>query len=182
MRKYKLEIVYFHGFNSSPLTDKVAKLKAAFPDATIIAPNISSDPAQAWESIDNTLYGVHYRSPCAENVKTVLVGTSLGAFWASHFAKLWGYKCFLINPCYNPAEVLPQLGYKGSLSFPEFFWNKKHTYFISRNDEVVDFSLIDLTIRKGKLDNVHLYDHTDHRFNGPEFNDVIEEIRRYHEL
>lgn len=91
-------IVYLPGFNSSPASEKSSLLRQHFPQIIIPeyntwAPEISY--AQLEELIQPLL---------ATGV--LLTGSSLGGFWAYHFACRHQQPCLLINPCMHPEHSL----------------------------------------------------------------------------
>ena len=99
--------VYVHGFNSSPASNTLRLLRQVFPAATglvypcsgLFAPNLCSLKEQA-ESLCR-----------ADRSPLVLVGSSLGGFYASQLAALLHCPCALFNPVVFPAEALrPMLG------------------------------------------------------------------------
>jgi uncharacterized protein len=93
-------IIYIHGFKSSPLSEKATALKAAF-SGLIAADYDTLHPDTGFGQLDELI-----RPHLRENL--VLVGSSLGGFWAYHFACRYGLKCVLLNPCMHPETTLPQ--------------------------------------------------------------------------
>jgi uncharacterized protein len=93
-------IIYIHGFKSSPLSEKATALKAAFPEL-IAADYDTLHPDTGFRQLGELI-----RPHLHENL--VLVGSSLGGFWAHHFACRYGLKCVLLNPCMNPEITLRQ--------------------------------------------------------------------------
>ena len=90
-------IVYLHGFLSSPHSAKVAATRAYFEGgglASVSAPDLNVEPDAVLERIGRSLAGV--RAP------GVLIGSSLGGFFAAHMAARLSLPCILINPCLSP--------------------------------------------------------------------------------
>ncbi len=95
-------ILYIHGFLSSPLSSKAQELKKWLEQQgkadTFICPQLSANPTLAIEQliaiINNT------KEPL------ILVGSSLGGFYATYLSQKFNLKAVLINPAVNPDEVL----------------------------------------------------------------------------
>lgn len=96
-------LIYIHGFRSSPLSEKSKAFSEVFPGITLatydtLHPDIGF--AQLDEIISKALPG-----------KPILIGSSLGGFWAYQFAKRFALKCVLLNPCMRPEITLkPDIG------------------------------------------------------------------------
>lgn len=96
-------IAYVHGFNSSPESNTFGMLRKFFPDARaldypssgLFPENLARLQKQAREINDAS-------SPF------VLVGASLGGFYASQLSALLLCNCVLINPVVRPAQSLRQ--------------------------------------------------------------------------
>lgn len=96
-------VIYLHGFNSGSKSNTVALLKAAYEgQAEIVATDYDSyRPEQAAAYLSDVI-----SSYLGKNL--VLVGTSLGGFWAVHFATQLNLRCVAVNPCTQPTEALQQ--------------------------------------------------------------------------
>ncbi|MCQ2228226.1 MAG: hypothetical protein MJZ13_00590 [Bacteroidales bacterium] len=79
-------ILYMHGMASSHESFTAACIRKYMPDAEVLAPDLSIDPAIAFPQIDEIL---------KNNKVDVIVGHSLGGFMAQ---KCRGYKKVLVNP------------------------------------------------------------------------------------
>ena len=166
-------VFYFHGLNSNINSEKVQKLKQHFTKVYCFPIDIDYQLAyqELTTAIDNVLLDGMF-----EDIGVVFVGTSLGGFWAGHLANLYDCKAILINPVFDPKTALNNLGVDQELcnEYPDLKPKRKHHVFISVNDEVLTFPEECLT----KYQNVYKYTNSDHRFSGPEFNDVIALIER----
>ena len=69
------KIIYIHGFRSTGDSEKAKQLKAAFPNHTVVAPNLSASPKQAIQQLHNII--------SSDIQSTIVVGTSLGGFYAT---------------------------------------------------------------------------------------------------
>ena len=96
-------IIYLPGFNSGPQSEKSAQLRRHFPEL-VVAVYDSWNPDNGFWQIDTLI------RPLLKG-KPLLIGSSLGGFWAYQFAKKYGLKCVLLNPCMSPEISLrPSVG------------------------------------------------------------------------
>jgi predicted esterase YcpF (UPF0227 family) len=170
-------VIYFHGFGSSPATEKVSKMRAAGLNAYAFP--IDVDPRKSMpaliENINDLL--VDYVNHRIDIDQIIFVGTSLGAWYAERLARLYGVTAYLINPSYNPAESLGNYGVSENITdsyakFGTFKFVPTNKHYISTKDEVVDHIKF-----SRELDDVQTkYFSADHRFNGPEFDYLIQDI------
>lgn len=96
-------LLYLHGFNSSPLSEK-ATLTKQYVDAkqinvTMYCPQIASSPLAAIAQLEAILAS-------KPNAQWLLIGSSLGGFFATYLAEKYGYPAVLINPAVKPFELL----------------------------------------------------------------------------
>jgi hypothetical protein len=94
----KNSLIYLPGFNSGPQSEKSAQLKLQFPQLAVASYD-SWNPDNGYRQIDAL-----FRPDLDKNL--VLIGSSLGGFWAYQFAKKYGLKCVLLNPCMSPEITL----------------------------------------------------------------------------
>lgn len=168
-------VVYFHGYGSKPEGDKLDRL-SALKNTEAFAFPIDIDPDIAFKSLEDSIDSLlvdNYR----DEVKLIFVGTSLGAWYASKLANRYGCDAVLINPCYDPVNMLKKHGVDtekfkkyGAMGFL-----RKFKYFIAVHDEVIDFSTVKDDL---KGCNVTWDSHEAHRFNGKGFDNVCEYIAR----
>ncbi|MCQ4287286.1 alpha/beta fold hydrolase [Pseudomonas stutzeri] len=90
-------ILYMHGLNSSPLSQKASQLSVALQrigmSAWLRVPALHHHPRQAIAQLESAI---------AELGRPVLVGSSLGGYYATHLAERHGLKALLINPAVTP--------------------------------------------------------------------------------
>lgn len=117
--------VYIHGFNSSPDSFK-AKCFESFlaknhPEDQFIVPRLSDLPSSAMSSL-SALIKQH------SNKHIVLIGSSLGGFYATRLAQDYHVRAVLVNPAVNPQELLlDYLGInKNYHTGEEFEFTKEH--------------------------------------------------------
>ncbi len=101
-------IIYIHGFNSSPASHKSGQLRDRLRtlgrEAEFRCPPLSHRPAEAIATLE-----AEVRRAGAD--ATVLVGSSLGGFYATWFTETYGCRSVLVNPAITPQEGLR--GYLG---------------------------------------------------------------------
>ena len=96
-------LIYIHGFRSSPLSEKSRAFKKIFPDI-ILAAYDTLHPDFGFRQLDEIVRNALPSEP-------ILIGSSLGGFWAYQFAKKYSLRCVLLNPCMNPEVTLePDVG------------------------------------------------------------------------
>jgi len=92
-------IIYIHGFNSSGQSGKAQELADIFPDEKIIAPDLPWQPEKAKVFLEQ-LIDRHREE------QILLIGSSLGGFYAQYLGWRFGYPVVLINPALNPFPLL----------------------------------------------------------------------------
>ena len=99
-------LIYLHGFNSTPNSVKARQmtdyLAQELPDIQVCVPKLPNTPAASWQAIQETLADLGER-------KIGLVGSSMGGFWATKVAEVYGHKAVVINPAVHPHYLLQQL-------------------------------------------------------------------------
>ena len=99
-------ILYIHGFNSSPLSRKALQLDAVLQQLGLAdqlrVPALHHHPRQAIAQLEGAI---------AELGQPLLVGSSLGGYYATYLAERHGLKTLLINPAVGPHRLFD--GYLG---------------------------------------------------------------------
>ena len=99
-------LIYIHGFNSSPASFKARLLQAALaaraPATPFLAPALPYSPAAAAQLLDDLV---------AAHRAAILVGSSLGGYYATWLAERHNLRAVLVNPAVRPYELLE--GYVG---------------------------------------------------------------------
>jgi predicted esterase YcpF (UPF0227 family) len=98
-------IVYIHGFNSSPQSAKARlvgeDLGRRFPSVTYVVPALPARPgAAAMAVLDAAL-----DSLAGQGLTPVLLGSSLGGFYAAFLAERRGLRAVLVNPVVHPHKL-----------------------------------------------------------------------------
>ena len=88
------KIIYIHGFNSSAHSAKAQQLREYWqqlklPSDHLIIPNLPNDFTAAIKQLEVLV---------AENPHALLVGSSLGGFYATYLHHRYGNQALLINP------------------------------------------------------------------------------------
>jgi predicted esterase YcpF (UPF0227 family) len=98
-------IIYLHGFNSGGQSQKAAWLRAHLAPAVVFAP--SYEPHHAHDAARELRKFIHrLRRENPQDPKLMLIGSSLGGFWAQYLAAEFGASIVLINPSVRPYETL----------------------------------------------------------------------------
>lgn len=96
-------ILYLHGFNSSPASEKARELGVLLPRRVpgleLLVPDLGFDPARAMARAGALL---------AEHGSRVqgIIGSSLGGFYAAALSRRTGLPAVLINPAVYPYRLL----------------------------------------------------------------------------
>lgn len=107
MKNFKL--IVLHGYGSSSKSDKVVELGKIFD---VYAPDI---PVKYDEAL---AYLVKYCSDLKDgNSELIILGTSLGGYWANKIAEMLSIPVVLINPCCDPAKTINDLQNDSSFAF-----------------------------------------------------------------
>lgn len=97
-------LIYIHGFNSSPASFKAnllrQKLESLRRGAEFSAPALPHHPSAAIQVLE---------AEVAKHPGAVLVGSSLGGYYATWLAEKHALKVVLVNPAVRPYELLRSL-------------------------------------------------------------------------
>src|SRR5471032_996688 len=93
-------ILYIHGFNSAPASNKASQLIGVMDTLGLAdqlrVPALHHHPRQAIPQLEAAI---------AELGRPLLVGSSLGGYYATHLAQRHGLRAVLINPAVNPHQL-----------------------------------------------------------------------------
>ena len=95
-------IIYIHGFNSSPASEKARLFTdycARSNKYIVEAPELSHDPERAIAQLEALI------SDAGGNI-LILVGSSLGGYYATWLAEKHRCRAALVNPAVSPAKTL----------------------------------------------------------------------------
>ena len=100
-------ILYIHGFNSAPESKKATQLRSVMQqmglDDRLQVPALHHHPRQALMQLDAAI---------SELGSPLLVGSSLGGYYATYLAEQLGLKALLVNPAVSPHRMFD--GYLGT--------------------------------------------------------------------
>ncbi len=99
-----MKILYIHGFNGTPEGAKLEMLRRSFRQAEIIAPQHDSRAENVFQLLD----GIAREMELGDDV---ILGSSLGGFWANYFSQRYGLSAVLVNPSIKPSRSLARNGY-----------------------------------------------------------------------
>lgn len=94
-------ILYLHGYDSSSQGVKPQHLRKLYPDNRLLIPDLPLDPLACMTLSEDTLR-------TASN-DTIIIGASLGGFYAYYLAAKFKKDCLLINPVFDPATEAKKL-------------------------------------------------------------------------
>ena len=100
-------ILYIHGFNSAPASNKASQLTTVMGTLGLSdqlrVPALHHHPRQAILQLEQAI---------AQLGRPLLVGSSLGGYYATHLAERHGLKALLVNPAVSPHRMFD--GYLGT--------------------------------------------------------------------
>ncbi|UTO19643.1 esterase [Acinetobacter sp. Z1] len=100
-----MQIIYLHGFRSSPMSKKGQQLYqycAQFDDVDVHLPDLNQSPELVIAQISQLIESLTLQ-------QVVLVGSSLGGFYATYFVAKYGCAAVLINPAMQPWQLFEDL-------------------------------------------------------------------------
>jgi len=176
-------IIYLHGFNSSGNTANTELLKKdlAQYDIELVAPKDYA-PYSPRVAVDKISKLIEKYMDMGE--EPIIMGSSLGGYYARFVADIYGLKCILVNPSLNPKETLKgkigentnfvtgekYLLTERNLNILEANFNMKGSFsgegtlvLLNEGDEVIDHNI---AVKEFWSDGkVIVYPGGEHRFN-----------------
>jgi predicted esterase YcpF (UPF0227 family) len=186
-----MNIIYIHGFKSAGEGDKSNQLKTYFSKygqkVNIISPTLSANPKEAVNTLSSIIKGT--KGP------VIVVGTSLGGFYALYCAARFDVPAFVINPSLEPHKSLAKdIGthtrygsgepyefkkeYLDSLKFlfdaiqSSSITSSNLHFYISSDDERLTFDKLDQYFPYRKT--LKKFENAGHRFS--RFNEILPDI------
>ncbi len=122
MRRFNnRSILYLHGYDSSSQGTKPNILRTLCTENRLLIPDLPLDPQECMVLAEDTLR-------TASN-DTIIIGASLGGFYAYYLACKFKKDCLLINPVYQPAmEAKKMLEAEESLEKKKMILNAANMY------------------------------------------------------
>lgn len=157
-----MKYIYIHGFGTKgdPENPKVKAL-GTIGESFVLDYNSSDTADNIEQSLSDQIHKI-------EDVEMVLVGTSLGAYWAARMAMLFSSSFVAINPCIDPANSLakyPDVPEKTLYSYKTKFAENNFCsglILLDMGDELFDSSIA-LKLYKDRF-RVLTYEGGNHRF------------------
>jgi uncharacterized protein len=178
------KILYLHGFASCGEGNKSTELKKYFGEKNVLSPDLYPSPFDSISMIESLLQ--------SEDIG-LIIGSSLGGFYATYFAEKYKLKAVLLNPSTQPWKTLaPYVGWQKRFCDEEVFEfktiyleqlktleltpvNGKYLLLLQSEDEVLDYA------KAQSLYNTHkvIVEYGgNHRFeNIDEYTSMIEKFR-----
>ena len=98
-----INIMYIHGFNSSPQSMKAELTRDFFakncPEVNFVCPQIASSPNAAIRQLESMI-------ALDPNGTWLFIGSSLGGYFSTYFAEKYQALAALINPAVRPYQLL----------------------------------------------------------------------------
>lgn len=157
------KIVYLHGFASSNRSEKVSDLKKIFGE-TLIVPDLLSKPTVDIPNITNIIGAL---------TDPIIVGASLGGFYAEYFSRKYRLRSLLINPLLDIRLIEPYIGEHKYYYKPETFHFSRtdYNYLITMEKELKTYpQYADKTVLLAKNDTVIPPDITIEYYNNSNVN------------
>ncbi len=119
-------LIYLHGFLSSPQSHKAEQtaewLAAERPDIQYHCPFLQAYPGQARQQLEALIQQL-------AGQQILLMGSSLGGYWATYLAETYNLPAVLINPAVKPSMLLPEY-----LNKPLQNYHTSDTYVLTEFD------------------------------------------------
>ena len=154
------KILYLHGFASCGEGNKSSELKKYFAEVNVLSPDLSPSPLDTIEMIEGVLR--------SENID-LIIGSSLGGFYATYLAEKHQMRAVLLNPSTAPWKTLaPYVGWQKRFCDEEVFEFKSvyldqletlevlpkignYLVLLQSDDEVLDYTKAQSLYNKHKV-------------------------------
>ncbi|MYN14080.1 esterase [Pusillimonas sp. TS35] len=108
-------ILYLHGFRSSPQSSKATLLAQAMRERGLagqwLCPQLPASPAQAMALCERLIEQARDEHGMEPATDLVVIGSSLGGYYAGHLAEHWKCRAVLLNPViYAARDLATQVG------------------------------------------------------------------------
>lgn len=101
-----MQYIYLHGFLSGPTAFKATLIKNYLQDHQINdsfeAPDYPDLPLEAYNYLD-----AYFKAKQGQDF--LVIGSSMGGFFATLFHSIYNFKAVLLNPCVHPQEYFRDL-------------------------------------------------------------------------
>lgn len=162
----KTKIMYLHGYGSSPDSDKVKDLRKRYE---VVSPSIPVTYRDAYREIYDAIV------ECSIDSNILLVGTSLGGYWATIMSRMYSLPALIINPSCDPGSTIG--AYRNPLLTPEelslyrplvpgALGRAPKIVALAKDDELLDYRIAESLFEP--VADVRVFDDGGHRFQMPE--------------
>ena len=139
-------VVYFHGYGSNGSSRTAKLIQDEYPNHTVVSCSYNTNNAdEAIKSLDSFIKSTQLSYP---DQKIILVGTSLGGFFANYFSNKLILPAILINPCLDPHIRLEKYNKHNIIvdcqSFLKYYTNDTHfdkLVILGVMDEIIPYHL-----------------------------------------
>lgn len=134
------KILYIHGFASSSNSFKAQQLEQYFAEkgltGVVLHPTLPVSPGRAIEALDELFNDFEIK---------LVIGSSLGGFYALYFHQRKNVHTILINPSLHPSKTLSNyIGpVKRHYSDSFFEWTTDHVSQLEQLEKQIDYSKLD---------------------------------------
>ncbi|MGP5542390.1 YqiA/YcfP family alpha/beta fold hydrolase [Psychrobacter celer] len=108
-----MNIIYIHGLDSDANSIKGSLLEEYCrqydPDIKVLRPDLNKTPDQVFDQMLSLIDSVASKNPHGQD--TVLVGSSLGGYFATSLSNHTGCPALLLNPSIQPHQTLQRFKY-----------------------------------------------------------------------
>ena len=152
--------MYLHGFASCGEGNKSSELKKYFGEGNVLSPDLSPSPFDTITMVERLLR--------SEDIG-LIIGSSLGGFYATYLAEKYQMRAVLLNPSTEPWKTLaPYVGWQQRFCDEEVFEFKsvyleqlqtlevlpgkgKYLLLLQSDDEVLDYTKAQSLYNKHKV-------------------------------
>lgn len=130
----KIHLVYLHGFDNSSQSVKASVIrdycKQYHANINVHCPDLNMEPKKVIEQISQIVITLKKESP------VMIIGSSLGGFFANILSNKLDIPVFLLNPCLYPEETLINLFGDLNLNAPDnnVFYHTKGGWDVTYGD------------------------------------------------
>jgi len=175
-------IIYLHGFSSTGWGNK-SKYIAQHYNGKVFAPDYAAhDPHNAIVFLQHYLEDLKQQNPTESPI--LLVGSSMGGFYANWLAQNFGYNCVMINPAITPWLTLAdyigennKFGTEETFIFTQEMLEASKNYvhdptnlrkvsrliLLDKGDELIDYRKTEKLFKN--IAKIITYENGDHRFS-----------------
>ncbi|HDP68685.1 MAG TPA: alpha/beta fold hydrolase [Candidatus Marinimicrobia bacterium] len=156
-------IIYLHGYGSNGNAFKARLIRRLYPELPLFSPDLPREPEKALRLVTDYIKTLPDRQKC------LLLGSSLGGFYALHLNTVLSIPAILLNPTINPGgdlksrmeldnELLQRLNSEENAEIliqlarlyhpPETLHTDNLTVHLNRDDEILDYRIAEKYFQK----------------------------------